>query len=138
MENTFGLLKPDCIEKRLTGKSLDFILKHDFTIKKIKKLKLNLREAEQFYIEHKGKEFYEGLTRFMSSGPIIPMVLSKKNAIEDFRNIIGDTDPEVAEEGTLRHKYAESVRHNIVHGADSNKSAQREMKFFFPEIEIIN
>ena len=137
METTFAMLKPDCIERKLTGKVIDFILDHDFEIQRLKKLHLSTRQAESFYYMHKGKDFYEPLIKFMTSGPVIPMVISRKDAIEKFREVIGKTDPEKAASGTLREMYATDIRHNVVHGADSPENATREIAFFFPKIDLI-
>lgn len=137
MEQTFALLKPDCVERKLTGKAIDFIINKGFIISHIKKLELTEKQVEEFYIMHKGKEFYKPLIKFMISGPVIAMILQRKNAIQKFREVIGSTDPESAAEGTLRQLYATDVRHNIVHGADSFESFQREASFFFPKIDLI-
>lgn len=138
MEKTFSMLKPDCIERNLSGKIIDIILDNGFEIKSIKKVTLSLEQAEEFYKVHKGKEFYEPLIDFMISGPVIAMVLVRENAVEKFREVIGSTDPETAEEGTIRDLYATDVRHNVVHGADSPENAEREINFFFPQIDLIN
>lgn len=137
MEQTFALLKPDCIERKLTGKAVDFIINEGFIINQIKKLKMTEKQAKEFYIMHKGKEFYKPLTKFMISGPVIAMILQRNNAIQKFRKVIGSTDPKNAAEGTLRQLYATDVRHNIVHGADSFENFEREASFFFPRIDLI-
>jgi nucleoside-diphosphate kinase len=98
---------------------------------------LTKREAEGFYAVHEGKPFFEELTDFMSSGPCVPMVLEKDNAIQDFRTLIGATDPADADDGTIRSDFADSVGQNIVHGSDSVKNGQKEAGYFFPEHEIV-
>ncbi len=95
-------------------------------------------EAEGFYAVHKGKPFYDELIEYMSSGPCIPMVLEKENAVENFREVIGATDPREAAENTLRKLYAKSTQRNTVHGSDSEENAQKEIAFFFPLKEIIS
>jgi nucleoside-diphosphate kinase len=137
MELTFANLKPDCVQRKLTGKAIEFIEDHGFEILRMRKTLLSRKHAEEFYAAHKDKPFFEKLIEFMTSGPCIPLVLKKENAIEDFRKIIGDTDPTQAEEGTLRHLYGTNVTYNVVHGSDSKNSVLREMTFFFPFIEVI-
>lgn len=134
---TLAILKPDCLERNLTGKAIDFILNRGFTIKALQMFRLSRSEAEAFYTIHKGKPFFQGLVRYMSSGPCISMVLEKENAVNAFRTAIGATDPQKAAENTLRRLYAESVQRNTVHGSDSKENAQKEIAFFFPLMEII-
>ncbi|MBU0713598.1 nucleoside-diphosphate kinase [bacterium] len=129
---TLAILKPDCLKRNLTGKVIDFILNKGFTIKAMKQLHLTEPEAERFYAVHKGKDFYDELIEYMSSGPCIPMVLEKENAVETFREIIGTTDPKEAAENTLRRLYAKTTQRNTVHGSDSDENAQKEIAFFFP------
>ncbi|MBN2279046.1 MAG: nucleoside-diphosphate kinase [Candidatus Marinimicrobia bacterium] len=138
MELTFANLKPDCVQRKLTGKAIEFIEEHGFEIVRMRKTYLTRKQAEEFYAAHKGKPFFERLLEMMTSGPCIPMVLRKENAIEDFRKIIGNTDPTQAEEGTLRQLYGTNVTYNIVHGSDCEESVLREMTFFFPFIEVIH
>ena len=101
----------------------------------MKLTKLSARQAEEFYAIHRSKPFYESLVEFMSSGPIIAAILQKENAVEDFRKLIGATNPENAEEGTIRKKYAESLEMNAVHGSDSDENAKIETDFFFAKSE---
>jgi nucleoside-diphosphate kinase len=138
MELTFANLKPDCVQRKLTGKAIEFIENHGFEIVRMRKTYLTRKQAEEFYAAHKGKPFFEKLLEMMTSGPCIPMVLRKENAIEDFRKVIGNTDPTKAEKGTLRHLYGTNVTYNTVHGSDSPESVLREMTFFFPFIEVIH
>ncbi len=137
MELTFANLKPDCVQRKLTGKVIEYIEDHGFEILRMRKTRLTQKFAEEFYAAHKDKPFFERLIEMMTSGPCIPLVLRKENAIEDFRKIVGNTDPEKAAKGTLRQLYGTNVTYNIVHGSDSNESVQREMTFFFPYIEVI-
>ena len=138
MELTFANLKPDCVQRKLTGKAIEYIEEHGFEIVRMRKTYLTRKQAEEFYAAHKGKPFFERLVEMMTSGPCIPLVLRKKNAIADFRKIIGNTDPANAEKGTLRQLYGTNVTYNLVHGSDSEESVLREMTFFFPFIEVIH
>lgn len=135
---TLAILKPDCLNRRLTGKVIDFILEKEFEIIAMKMIRLSTVDAEKFYAVHKGKSFYDELIKYMSSGPCIPMVLKKENAVHEFRKVIGKTDPHEARENTLRHLYAKSTQQNTVHGSDSDENAQKEIAFFFPLMEIIS
>lgn len=132
---TFTMIKPGAMKKNHAGPILGIINEHGFRISALKMVYLSKFQAEQFYIEHKGKSFYEALVNFMSSGPIMAAVLEKENAIAEFRALIGATDPEKAQEGTIRRLFAESMSHNAVHGSDSKMSAQRESQFFFSEMD---
>lgn len=136
--HTLAILKPDCLKRNLTGKAIDFILNKGFKIKAMKLFYLTKVEAEGFYAVHKGKPFYDELIEYMSSGPCIPMVLEKENAVKSFREVIGATDPREAAENTLRKLYAKSTQLNTVHGSDSEENAQKEIAFFFPLKEIIS
>lgn len=136
MNKTLAILKPDCIGRNLTGKVIDFILSNGFYIRAMKMTHLTKIEAEEFYAIHKGKPFFNELINFMTSGPCIPMVLEKNNAVQSFRETIGATDPSKAADNTLRKLYAESVQRNTVHGSDSDKNAQKEIAFFFSLMEI--
>lgn len=137
MDRTLAILKPDCVRRKLTGKALDYIISRDFRIAALKMIQLDRQTAEEFYAVHRGKSFFTDLIDFMTSGPCLPMVLEKESAVIDFRAIIGATDPQRAEPGTLRQIYAETVQQNIVHGSDSEENAQKEIAFFFPLMEII-
>ncbi len=133
---TFSMIKPDSFKNGHTSDILFEILKADFKLKAIKITMLTLDKAEEFYSEHRGKEFFERLTCFMSSGPVMALILEKPDAVNEFRKLIGNTNPEKAEEGTIRHKYGTSTTFNAVHGADSPEHAQREWSFFFSKREI--
>ena len=137
MERTLAILKPDCIEANLIGKVIDRILNADFKIIAMKMVQLNKHTAGAFYTVHKARPFFTDLVTFMSSNPCIPMVLEKDNAVEDFRKLIGATDPTEAIEGTIRKEFATSKQMNIVHGSDSVENAAIEIVFFFSNQELV-
>jgi nucleoside-diphosphate kinase len=137
MERTLAIIKPDAVKKGLLGEILFKIQSEGYKIVAMKMLRINPTQAGEFYSMHRGKAFYEDLTQYMSSAPIVPIVLMKDNAIEDYRNFMGATDPNQAAEGTLRKIYAESKSVNAVHGSDSPNSAEKEISFFFSESEIV-
>ncbi len=136
-ERTLAILKPDCVRKNLTGQVISRIETAGFKILGIKKVRLTKEVAGAFYAVHKGKPFYDGLVEFMSSGPCLPIALEKENAVSDFRNLIGATDPKDAAPGTIRKDYADNKGENIVHGSDSPENAEIEISFFFSEKELI-
>jgi len=132
---TFTMLKPDAVKNNYTGKILDQILQAGFNLKAMKYIWLTPAQAGSFYEIHKERPFYNDLVAFMSSGPIVAAVLEKSNAVEDFRKLIGATDPQKAEPGTIRNLYAKSIDANAVHGSDSDENAQIEAGFFFSNFE---
>ena len=132
---TLTMIKPGAYRKGYTGPILNMINEADFRIIAMKLTKLSTRQAEEFYAIHRSKPFYESLVEFMSSGPIVVAILQKENAVEDYRKLIGATNPENAEEGTIRRKYAESLEMNAVHGSDSDANAKIEADFFFAKKE---
>jgi nucleoside-diphosphate kinase len=134
---TFTMIKPDAFENGHTGAILNQITKAGFTIKAMKALHLTPANAGAFYEVHKERPFYGELVEFMSSGPIVAAILQKDNAVEDFRTLIGATNPENAAEGTIRKNFAESIGRNAVHGSDSNENAVIEGNFFFNSLERI-
>jgi len=129
------MIKPDAFSKGYTGNILAMIEKAGFRLVALKKIRLSEEKAGEFYAIHKARPFYGELVEFMSSGPIVAAILEKENAVEDFRKLIGATDPAKAEEGTVRKLYAENVGKNAVHGSDSNENAQIEGSFFFSGME---
>jgi len=137
MERTLTILKPDCVRKQLIGAVIDKIERAGFRVVAMKKTKLTTETAGAFYAVHKERPFFGELVEFMSSGPCVPMILEKENAVEDFRKLIGATDPAEAEEGTVRKLYADSKGENIVHGSDSEENAQLEASFFFSTEEAV-
>jgi len=132
---TFAMIKPNACRKNHVGPILAMINQAEFRISAIRSTKLTKQEAEIFYEMHKDKEFYNALCEFMSSGPIIALLLEKENAIKDFRKLIGNTNPNMAEEGTIRKMFAESLQKNAVHGSDSVENMNRESDFFFNQRE---
>jgi len=132
---TFAMIKPRAVETCCAGKIISIFLDNGFRISAMKLVRLFPNTAAAFYAEHYGKSFYEPLVDFMSSGPIIVAILEKENAVEEFRKLIGPTDPEQAPEGTIRRLFGKSVRENAVHGSDSDASAERESNFFFSALE---
>ncbi|MFQ5486174.1 MAG: nucleoside-diphosphate kinase [Desulfobacterales bacterium] len=137
MERTLAILKPDCVGGHLVGKVLACIEEAGFEILAMKAVRLTRETAGQFYAVHRERPFYQDLVQFMSSGKAVPIALSKENAVEDFRKLIGTTDPAEAEEGTIRKQFAESKQNNIVHGSDSPENAKLEIAFFFSEKELV-
>jgi nucleoside-diphosphate kinase len=125
------MLKPDAVENGHIGAILDHITKAGFKIVAMKYTKLSAESAGKFYEVHKERPFYKDLVSYMSSGPIVAAILEKENAVEDFRKIIGATDPAKAEPGTIRNLYAKSIDANAVHGSDSDENAEIEGNFYF-------
>ena len=136
LERTLSIIKPDAVERNLIGRILSRFEENGFQIMAMKMLRLNQAQAEGFYAEHQGKEFFTPLVEYMMSAPIVVLVLEKENAVKDYRTLIGTTNPETAAEGTIRKEFAESQRRNSVHGSDSVESAAREIAYFFVESEI--
>lgn len=134
---TLAILKPDCVKNNLIGDALQKITSSGFKIKAMKMTRLSNESAGGFYEIHKGKPFFEDLVRFMTSGPCIPIVLEKNNAVAEFRKLIGATDPNEAEEGTIRKLFAQSKSENIVHGSDSDENAAIEIAHFFSRKELL-
>lgn len=128
---TFTMIKPEAVEAGYTGAILNKIEKSGFRIVSLKKVILSKEKAGQFYEVHRERPFYGELVEYMSSGPIIAAILEKDNAVVDFRELIGATDPSEAKEGTIRHEFAESKGKNAVHGSDSNENANIEADFHF-------
>ena len=135
IQKTLSIIKPDACKRNLTGKINAKFEEAGLKIVAQKRLILTKAQAEKFYEIHKERPFYADLVSFMSSGPIVAAVLQKDNAVEDFRNLIGATDPQKAEPGTIRNLYAKSIDANAVHGSDSNENAQIEASFFFSKFE---
>ena len=135
-QRTFSIIKPDAVRKGDTGAILAEIQKAGFKILAIKKLSLSKEQAEGFYHVHAARPFFGELTQFMSSGPIVPMVLEKDNAIADFRKLMGATNPAQAEEGTIRKMFAASIGENAIHGSDAEDTAAFEIGYFFAGYEL--
>ena len=134
---TFAIIKPDAMKNGTTGKIYDRILDAKFKILGAKLIRMTLAQAEGFYAVHIGKPFYAELTEFMSSGQSMVLALEKENAVAAWRKTIGSTDPQEAEEGTIRRDFATSIGENAVHGSDSDENAEKEIGFFFTESELI-
>lgn len=134
---TFAIIKPDAVKNNYSGKIIDHIIKSDFKILAAQLTRMTLAQAEGFYGIHKDKPFFEELTIFMSSGPCWILVLEKENAVEQWRNTIGATNPADANDGTIRKLYATSLGENAVHGSDSDENAVIEIGFFFSDAELI-
>ena len=131
IEQTLSIIKPDAVERNLENKIKDFFEKNNLTISKTKKVKISKEEASEFYKVHQTKPFYGDLCNYLSSGPIVVMILEGENAISKNRQLMGVTDPTEAEEGTLRKMYGISIDKNSVHGSDSTENAKIEINFFF-------
>ena len=133
---TFTMIKPEAVQAGNTGAILKMIEENGFRIIALKKVRLNIERAGIFYEVHKERPFYGELVGYMSSGPIVAAILEKENAVADFRNLIGATDPIEADEGTIRKLFAESKSKNAIHGSDSDENAQIESNFHFSSNEL--
>ena len=131
VEQTLSLIKPDAVERNLEEEIKQFFIKSGFKIIKQKKIKLEKKDAEIFYKVHETKPFYNDLCNYLSSGPIVAMILEKVDAVSENRKVMGATDPAKADEGTIRKKYGLSIDKNSVHGSDSIENATKEVNFFF-------
>ena len=138
MERTLAIIKPDAVKAKNTGKIIDRIEQENFEIICLKKINLTKNTAERFYEVHKGKAFFDELMQFMTSGPIVVMVLEKENAIQAWRDLMGPTDPAKASEDTLRKLYGTNVGINATHGSDALETAKREISFFFPKCGLLS
>ena len=133
LEQTLSVIKPDAVERNLENEIKEMFKNNGFTIFKEKKIQIEKSEAEKFYKVHETKPFYNDLCDYLSSGPIVVMVLEKQNAVLDNRDLMGATNPKEAKEGTIRKKYGISIDKNSVHGSDSFENAQNEIDFFFKD-----
>lgn len=133
--STFTMVKPDAVKAGNTGAIIKMIEDAGFSIQSMRKLQLSRKRAGDFYAIHKERPFYQDLCDYMSSGPIVAMILVKENAVEDFRKLIGATDPAKAAPGTIRQLFATSIEANAIHGSDSDENAQIEGNFFFSGME---
>jgi len=131
MEKTLAIIKPDAAKKRIVGKIIQRIEEEGFTIAKMRQAHLTKDEAKGFYVVHKEKGFYESLCEFMSSGPVVLMVLEAENAIKRWREVMGATDPAQAKPGTIRHTHGFSIERNATHGSDARETAEWEIGYFF-------
>ncbi len=135
---TLAILKPDCVRKNLVGQVITKITEAGFKVRGLKMVKLTKDSASGFYEIHKERPFFGELLDYMTSGPCVPIALEKENAVEEFRKLIGATDPQKAEEGTIRKMYAENIQENIVHGSDSDENAAKEIAHFFTRKELLD
>lgn len=134
---TLTIVKPDAFGANKTGKIIALLEEKGFTVKAARVLQLTTKQAGEFYAVHKGRPFYDELVQFMTSGPSMPLVLEKANAVLALRDAIGATDPAEAAPGTVRKLYAESKGRNAIHASDSDENAAREARFFFAETELL-
>jgi nucleoside-diphosphate kinase len=135
---TLAIIKPDAVKKGYSGEIIAMIIKSGFKIKAMKMVHLTKSSAEGFYTVHKDRPFFNDLVAYMTSGPCIPIALEKENAVDDYRKLIGATDPAKAEEGTVRKLFAVDIQNNAVHGSDSDENAVKEIAHFFSSDELLN
>ena len=133
---TFAIIKPDAVQNGNTGKIYDRIIKSGFNILSARLLRLTMDQAKEFYDIHRERPFFNDLTNFMTSGPCMVLALEKENAVSEWRDTIGSTNPKEAAEGTIRKDFATNVQENAVHGSDSDENAQKEIAFFFSDSEL--
>lgn len=134
MEKTLAIIKPDAMKALRTGDIISLIELNKFTIKRMTKLQLSREQAEAFYAIHSDKPFFGELVDYMISGPVIVMALEKENAIQEWRDLMGATNPAKAAPGTLRRMFGTSIGNNATHGSDAPETAQQELKFFFSDL----
>lgn len=132
-EQTLAIIKPDAVKKKVAGQIIQRIEDEGFEIKALKMLNLSKEEAQGFYVVHKEKPFYDSLTDFMSSGPIYVMILEKENAIASWRDVMGVTNPALAEPGSIRRSFGFSIERNATHGSDAPETAAWEINYFFKD-----
>ncbi|MBJ6723206.1 nucleoside-diphosphate kinase [Geomesophilobacter sediminis] len=137
MERTFAIIKPDAVERNVTGQVLSMIEEAGFKIVGMKKIQLTRKQAEGFYYVHAERPFFGDLCTFMSRGPVIALVLEKEDAISSWRNLMGATNPANAAEGTIRKKLGVSIEENTVHGSDAPETAAYEIPYFFSALELV-
>ncbi len=137
MEQTLSIIKPDAVAKNVIGKIIDRFESNGLRIAAMKKIKLTKEDAAKFYEVHKERPFFNDLCEYMSSGPVVVMVLEGENAVAKNRELMGATDPKEAKPGTIRADFAESIEANAVHGSDSLENAKKEIAFFFAQREIL-
>ena len=137
MNRTFSIIKPDATKRNLTGSINSIIEKNDLRIIAQKRIKMSIEQAEKFYGVHNDKPFFSDLVEYMTSEPVVVQVLYGENAVKKYREVMGATNPDNAEEGTIRKLFALNVQENSVHGSDSDENANIEINFFFDEKEIV-
>lgn len=136
-QRTLAIIKPDVVEMRKQGVVLSRILEEGFRVVAMRQANLSRAEVEGFYAEHEGKPFFERLCKFMTSGPVVLLALQREDAVAHWRKVLGATDPEQAEEGTIRKQFGEMVSRNAGHGSDSEEAGQRECSYFFSDAELV-
>ena len=136
LQRTLTIIKPDAVKKNGVGDIIEQFEKHGFHILSMRMLEISKHQAELFYAVHAGKPFFDSLTNFMSSGPMVALALEKENAIADLRKLMGATNPANAEEGTIRKKWATNIEHNAIHGSDADDTARFELSYFFAGYEL--
>ncbi len=137
MDRTFSIIKPDATKRNLTGAINKIIEDNDIKIIAQKRIKLSKEKAEGFYDVHKDKPFFSDLIEYMTSGPVVIQILTSDNAVKKYRDVMGSTNPENADEGTIRKAYGLNIQENSVHGSDSEENAKKEIEYFFNEEEIV-
>ncbi len=137
LEQTFGIIKPDAVKNGHSGAILALLEEHGFRIAALKTRRISRQEAEAFYAVHRERPFFTGLVTFMTEGPVVVMVLERENAIAEWRQLMGATNPANAETGTIRKRFAENIERNSVHGSDALETAAVEIPFFFSTAELI-
>jgi nucleoside-diphosphate kinase len=137
LERTFGMIKPDAVAKGHAGAILALVEKSGFRIVAMKKMRITVPQAQAFYAVHKERPFYNDLVKFMTEGPVVAMVLEKADAIAAWRTLMGATNPEKADAGTIRKDFAENIERNAVHGSDAPETAAVEIPFFFSAADLL-
>ena len=137
LERTYAMIKPDAVATGNSGKIIDLIEKHGFRIVAMKKLKMTREQGEAFYAVHKERPFYASLVTFMTEGPIVALVMEREDAVKQWRDLMGATNPANAAEGTIRKLYATSIERNAAHGSDAPETAAEETRFFFSSSELL-
>ena len=137
MDRTFSIIKPDATKRNLTGAINKIIEDNDIRIIAQKRIKLSKEKAEGFYDVHKDKPFFSDLIEYMTSGPVVIQILTSDNAVKKYRDVMGSTNPENANEGTIRKAYGLNIQENSVHGSDSEENSKKEIEYFFNEEEIV-
>lgn len=137
-KRTLAIIKPDAVQKGYIGEIISMIIKAGFKIKAMKMINLTKSSAEGFYAVHKERPFFNDLVAYMTSGPCVPIALERDNAVEEYRKLIGATDPAKAAEGTVRKLFAVDIQLNAVHGSDSDENAEKEIAHFFSKDELLN
>jgi nucleoside-diphosphate kinase len=137
IEHTLAIIKPDAVSRGLVGKILARVEEQGFRVRALKLVQLSKQTAQEFYRVHAERPFYESLTTYMSSGPVVPMLLERDDAIQSLRDLMGATDPQKAATGTIRRDYGENIERNAIHGSDAAATAAVEIPFFFNQLEQV-